>query len=41
MENKEKRVVLCGANAYEQKYYFNEENKESKLFRVFPKKKFR
>ena len=31
-------------NAEEQKkvkYYFNEENKESKLFRVFPKKKFR
>lgn len=24
MEKKEKRVVLCGANAYEQKYYFNE-----------------
>ena len=23
-EKKEKRVVLCGANAYEQKYYFNE-----------------
>lgn len=23
-ENMEKRVVLCGANAYEQKYYFNE-----------------
>ena len=20
----EKRIVLCGANAYEQKYYFNE-----------------
>ena len=25
MENQDKRVVLCGANAYEQKYYFNEE----------------
>lgn len=24
MEKKENRVVLCGANAYEQKYYFNE-----------------
>ena len=24
-ENKDKRVVLCGANAYEQKYYFNEQ----------------
>lgn len=23
----DKRVVLCGANAYEQKYYFNEEFK--------------
>ena len=23
-ENKDSRVVLCGANAYEQKYYFNE-----------------
>ncbi len=22
--DKDKRVVLCGANAYEQKYYFNE-----------------
>lgn len=22
---KEKRIVLCGANAYEQKYYFNEQ----------------
>lgn len=29
MENKkvenDKRIVLCGANAYEQKYYFNEQ----------------
>ena len=25
MENQDKRVVLCGANAYEQKYYFNEQ----------------
>lgn len=24
MEKKGNRVVLCGANAYEQKYYFNE-----------------
>ena len=24
MEKKENRVVLCGANAYEKKYYFNE-----------------
>jgi hypothetical protein len=24
MEEKSKRIVLCGANAYEQKYYFNE-----------------
>jgi hypothetical protein len=24
MEEKSKRMVLCGANAYEQKYYFNE-----------------
>lgn len=24
-ENRDKRVVLCGANAYEQKYYFNEQ----------------
>ena len=24
-EKKDKRVVLCGANAYEQKYYFNEQ----------------
>lgn len=24
MSNLEERVVLCGANAYEQKYYFNE-----------------
>lgn len=24
-EYTEKRVVLCGANAYEQKYYFNEQ----------------
>ncbi|MCM1266917.1 MAG: DUF6145 family protein [Bacteroidales bacterium] len=23
--SKENRVVLCGANAYEQKYYFNEQ----------------
>ena len=23
-DGKDKRVVLCGANAYEQKYYFNE-----------------
>ena len=29
MENQDKRVVLCGANAYEQKYYFNEQFKES------------
>ena len=27
MENQDKRVVLCGANAYEQKYYFNEQFK--------------
>ena len=25
MEKRDKRVVLCGANAYEQKYYFNEQ----------------
>lgn len=25
MDGKDKRVVLCGANAYEQKYYFNEQ----------------
>ena len=25
MERKEETVVLCGANSYEQKYYFNEE----------------
>jgi len=25
MENQDNRIVLCGANAYEQKYYFNEE----------------
>ncbi len=24
MEENGKRIVLCGANAYEQKYYFNE-----------------
>lgn len=24
-EKKDRRVVLCGANAYEQKYYFNEQ----------------
>lgn len=24
-DGKDKRVVLCGANAYEQKYYFNEQ----------------
>ncbi|MDE6054701.1 MAG: hypothetical protein K2G55_13265 [Lachnospiraceae bacterium] len=24
MEENSKRIVLCGANAYEQKYYFNE-----------------
>jgi len=24
MEESENRIVLCGANAYEQKYYFNE-----------------
>lgn len=24
-EKNDKRVVLCGANAYEQKYYFNEQ----------------
>ena len=24
-KKKDKRVVLCGANAYEQKYYFNEQ----------------
>ena len=24
-ENRDNRVVLCGANAYEQKYYFNEQ----------------
>jgi hypothetical protein len=24
MEEKSERMVLCGANAYEQKYYFNE-----------------
>lgn len=24
----EKRIVLCGANAYDQKYYFNEKFKE-------------
>ncbi len=23
-ENKRERIVVCGANAYEQKYYFNE-----------------
>lgn len=27
MENNDKRVVLCGANAYEKKYYFNEQFK--------------
>ena len=26
-EAKDKRVVLCGANAYEKKYYFNEQFK--------------
>ncbi len=25
MEDKKQRIVLCGANAYEQKYYFNEQ----------------
>ena len=25
MERKEETVVLCGANSYEQKYYFNQE----------------
>lgn len=25
LDGKDKRVVLCGANAYEQKYYFNEQ----------------
>lgn len=25
MEDKKRRIVLCGANAYEQKYYFNEQ----------------
>lgn len=30
MEEKRERVVLCGANAYEQKYYFNE------MFRSIP-----
>lgn len=24
-KNKQERIVLCGANAYEQKYYFNEQ----------------
>ncbi len=28
MEEKEKRIVLCGANAYEKKYYFNEAFKQ-------------
>jgi hypothetical protein len=27
MEEKSGRIVLCGANAYEQKYYFNEKFK--------------
>ena len=27
MEDQDKRVVLCGANAYEQKYFFNEQFK--------------
>ena len=27
MEKKGERIVLCGANAYEQKYYFNEKFK--------------
>lgn len=27
MEENNKRVVLCGANAYEKKYYFNEQFK--------------
>lgn len=31
MENQEERIVLCGASAYEQKYYFN------KLFKKIPK----
>lgn len=25
MEDKKQRIMLCGANAYEQKYYFNEQ----------------
>ncbi len=25
MENQEERIVLCGASAYEQKYYFNKQ----------------
>ena len=31
MVEEEKRIVLCGANAYEQKYYFN------KIFEKIPK----
>ena len=27
MEQAEDKVVLCGANSYEQKYYFNEQFK--------------
>lgn len=27
MEQEDKRIVLCGANAYEEKYYFNEQFK--------------
>lgn len=30
MEENRRRIVLCGANAYEQKYYFNE------MFRKIP-----
>lgn len=25
IEEKQDRIVLCGANSYEQKYYFNEQ----------------
>ena len=25
MEKREEKVVLCGANSYEQKYYFNQD----------------
>lgn len=31
MDNQNERIVLCGANSYEQKYYFN------KLFEKIPK----